>query len=285
MKWLAACCAIAVVLGAGAPAHARTIGLISTGDDIMLLRPLSPELSAELGYDLVGYRYHAIGVLNIDLWRWGGEVVVFRDEPGDLEGAARGTIVINAWRYQPLGDDGIAHVGGADVPWKYYFPIGLLVALALLELLFVARRRRAARMMGGLGLALLAFAGVLRAQGVDQAFAVPLMLGLHHLGAWSVARRREAVDAATDATDDANQTGDAPRPGDRHDDEAPAPRELRPAELRRERPPIIDADPFRMPPQPAPLAVQYPPAAVGAPLRVVAPEGGATDEEEPKHLR
>lgn len=283
MKWLAACCAIAVVLGAGTPAHARTIGVISTGDDIMVLRTLSPALSAELGYDLLGYHYQAIGVLNIDLWRWGGEVVVFKEAAADLDALKRGTIVIASWRYQVLTDEGIAHVGGADVPWKYYFPIGLLVALALVELLIVARRRRTARVMGALGALLLAFGGVLRAQGVDQAFAIPVMLGLHHVGAWWLALRRGSDDATAG---DAPEAGDGERgePGDASQAaETPAPRELRPADLRRERPPIIDADPFRMPPQPAPLAVQYPPTAVGSPPRVVAPEAG--DDEEPKHLR
>jgi len=246
----ATCCAIAIVVSAASPARAGSLAVLSHGDDIIVVGP-GLQYAEGIEYDGVGYHYQTLGILGLDVWRWGGGFVLFKDVAdvdGELHDLTRGNLVIHSWRYQELNDQQLARVGRPRVPWKYYFPTGMVLILAMLELALVAPLRRAARLMLAIGGALFAFAGVLRAQGVDQAFAIPLLLGLYHTGAGWLALRR------------------------------------RPAGPRRERPPIIDADPFRMPPQPAPLAVRYPPAAPSEPA-VVARRDGASDEEEPKHLR
>ena len=282
MRWFASCYTIALVLLGGSAAHARTLDIISTGDDIISIRDLEPDEAVTLGFHSLGYRYQTFGFFGLDVWRWGGEFVAYKTAPepaaDELHALGDGTIVVDRWMYAALSDAGLETLGAPHVPWKYRCPPGLLLILALIELWLLARRRRSIRLVLAIGGGLLALAAVLYAGGVDQAFAIPLLLGLYHVGVgWlAIRRHRDEADAAAGpdepagADEPANAPARKPRP--------------RPPESRTPRPVGVHAGPFRAPPQPAPLAVEYPPTAPSTTSVVVRPESEA-DGKEPKHLR
>jgi hypothetical protein len=66
---LARWCAIAIVLLVVSAAHARDLGLITTGGDILHLRDLPPETAAAVGFHSLGYRYNVLGIYWLDFWR------------------------------------------------------------------------------------------------------------------------------------------------------------------------------------------------------------------------
>jgi len=273
MMWLARSCTIAIVLLVASAAHARELGVISTGGDILHLRDLPPETTAAVGFKSLGYHYDVVGIFWLDIWRWGGEFVVSTSDTDvssrDAADAGGGTLVLEQWAYAPVTSEELERLGGADVPWKYHCPPGLLVILALIELQLVVRRRRSARAVLGVGGALLVIALVLYGQGVDQAFVIPLVLGLHHVGAaWLAIRRQRDDDTSGDDVDDEPHVAPAP------------PREASRASRPRERPPNVETDPFRAPPQPAPIVVERPPTPASA-TSVVA----EADAPPPKLLR
>lgn len=255
MTWFARSCTIAIILLVAPAAHARELGLITTGGDILHLRDLPPETAAAVGFTSLGYRYNVFGIYGLDFWRWGGEHVVYTSDTDvssrDASDAAGGTLVLERWAYAPITSHELERLGGAGVPWKYRCPPGLLLILALVELQLVVRRRHSARTVLVIGGALLVIALVLYGQGVDQAFVIPLVLGVHHAGAaWFAIRRQRDDDAAGE---DAHDEPDvAPPPG-----ASPAPRP-------RERAPNVETDPFRAPPQPAPIVVERPPTPASA---------------------
>jgi hypothetical protein len=254
MTWFARACTIAIVLLVASAAHARDLGVITTGSDIIHLRDLPPETAAAVGFHSLGYRYNVFGIYWLDFWRWGGELVVYTSDTEvsshDASDAASGTLVLERWAFAPVTSEQIEHLGGAGVPWKYRCPPGMLLILALIELQIVVRRRRSARTVLVIGGALVAIALVLYGQGVDQAFVIPLLLGVHHVGAaWFAIRRRR---------DDAT-SGDDP-PDKAHVAPASPPEAIQPSRPH-QRPPTIETDPFRASPQPAPIVVERPPAA------------------------
>jgi hypothetical protein len=273
MTWFARSCTIAIVLLVASAAHARELGVISTGGDIIPLRDLPPETAAPVEFTSLGYHYDVIGIFWLDIWRWGGEFVVYTSDTDvssrDASDAAGGSLVLERWAYAPITSEQLERLGGADVPWKYHCPPGLLVILALVELQLVVRRRRSARTVLVIGGALLVTALVLYGHGVDQAFVIPLLLGLHHAGAAWLAIRRQRDDN-TSGDDAANEPHVTPA----------APREASRASRQRERPPNVETDPFRAPPQPAPIVVERPPTPPSA-TSVVA----EADAPPPKLLR
>ena len=109
----------AIVVATPMRAEAGVPVVYNTGDDILELHDLPANVAdnnVELTGYHVGWKYHRFGLFWLDLWRWGGEPVVFRGntfepvEPGDLEA-----------------------IGGADAPLAYRLPPGLLLLLAGIE--------------------------------------------------------------------------------------------------------------------------------------------------------
>lgn len=171
--------AVAVLLVAR-PAHAdgATIRIafvmINVGDDIIDIRELPEAVTAETGFEKLGYRYQRFGLFELDLWRWGGEYVVY---------SASDEV------YSPVTREQVQALGGARRPWKYRAPPGLLILLAGIELVIMSVARRRASFVLWLGVIWLAVAGVLFLHEVTPAFLIPAVLGLHHVVVAAIALR------------------------------------------------------------------------------------------------
>jgi hypothetical protein len=219
-RWLAI--ALTVLALAARPAAAGVV-VDLRGDDIMPIRDLPAETAARLGYDgmyQLGYHYHHVSVAMLDMWRSGGEVVVY---------SGRSYYVLTAADLDVVGD--------ADVPLRYYVPPGLLVVIGLIELGIITSTRRKAWLTIGIGAGLLGVGAVFYAKGLEVEAIVPMLLGLHHIGG-TIASLRAQARADTPAPT-------APRPKvERHAAAMPSP-------------PLVESDPFRSPPRPpAIVAVQ-----------------------------
>jgi hypothetical protein len=159
---------IFLVLFSASPAHAGRGGIviINYGEDTLHIRDLPPEVANQIGYPTLAYRYDLFGVFWLDLWRWGGEFVVY--DEGQLS-------------YAPLTAEDLEALGGAGVPWKYRAPPGLLIVLGLIYLgTFFGRRRRIAAELA-IAAAWIAVAVVLYQKAVGLASLVPAILGVLHL--------------------------------------------------------------------------------------------------------
>jgi hypothetical protein len=131
----------------------------------------------------------------------------------DASDAAGGTLVLERWAYAPVTSEELERLGSAGVPWKYRCPPGMLLILALIELQIVVRKRRSARAVLVVGGALLVIALVLYGHGVDQAFVIPLLLGVHHVGAaWLAIRQQRDGDTSGDAAHDEIQVAHCHQP-------------------------------------------------------------------------
>jgi hypothetical protein len=156
-----------MVVLAASPAEARRGGgavVINLCDDIVHVRGLSAGTADTIGFDSLGYKYARFGILWLDLWRWDGEHVVYSDGG-----------------YAPISAEHLAALGGAGVPWKYHFPPGLVLLLAALEFWIITKQRRRVKAVLWIGGALILFSLLLLWQGVDKTFAIPGLLGLHHV--------------------------------------------------------------------------------------------------------
>jgi hypothetical protein len=248
-----------VTLVQASPAQARRSGaaIVNTGDDLIHIRDLPADTTATLGVDAIGYRYERVGVFWLDLWRWDGEFVVYKDNG-----------------YIPLDDDTLATLGGGSVPWKYHFPPGLLLVLAIIEFVIVAKTKRRARGVLAIGGALVLFGIVILIGGVDKAFAIPLLLGGYHifvaLPAVRAARAEaaatpEAVPAPRESGKLATVSGSHPR--------ASVPRMTSQSGSQPVRPsaPSVEAPRVETPAEPArpsqPLAIARPQSTTDAPTK------------------
>jgi len=246
---------LVVVMAAARPAEARRgrggIVVINLGDDIMHLRQTSSEVvlgedGTEARLDRIGYHYERFGLFWVDLWRWGGEYVLYS---GD------------GMTYAPLTDAELDALGGAPFPIAYHLPPGFLALLAGGELLIVRRKRRTVRFALIAGGVMILIAVVLFVMGLGLAVMIPGFLGLYHLAA---AKFTSADDDEDDTlTADAESAPEAPRPRP----------PVRPSA------PRVETDPFRAPPQQAPILVERPSAPAVAPIAV------DPDAEAPKLLR
>jgi len=246
---------LVVVMAAAGPAEARRgrggIVVINLGDDIMHLRQTSAEVvlgddGTEARLDQIGYHYERFGLFWVDLWRWGGEYVLYSRD---------------GMTYAALTDAELEALGGASFPIAYHLPPGFLALLAAGELLIVRRKRRTVRFALIAGGVMLLIAVVLFVMGLGLAVMIPGFLGLYHLAA-------AKFSASAGDDEDDSLTADEPAP------EAPRPRPpVRPS------PPRVETDPFRAPPQQAPILVERPSAPAVAPLAV------DPDAEAPKLLR
>ena len=149
------------------------IVVINTGDDIVHIRDLDPEVGAAIGYTKLGYRYQRFGLFWLDLWRWDGEFVVY-------EGLT----------YVPLSDEELASLGGASTPWRYRLPDGFLILAAIAYYFVIGRRKRRVKtafiLAGGFAVTSLAFF----IMGLTWEFMIPLAIALHHgLTAYSAMKR------------------------------------------------------------------------------------------------
>ena len=108
------------ILGTANVAEAKGFMLITYGDDITHVADLPADAGAEPGL-AVGYKYSSFGVFWLDIWRWGGEFVVYK---GD--------------NYQSFKDAGVtvkemSEVVGTELnkPWSYRLPPGLIILILL----------------------------------------------------------------------------------------------------------------------------------------------------------
>jgi hypothetical protein len=213
------------------------LDLGSMPDGYTALTELNPHL---------GVRYEHIGIHGIDFWRYGGQLIVYSDLGTSAD-------------YRDLDDDEADQLG-ASVPWRYYFPEGLIALACLAEILIVGRKRRTIRFALITGGVLAVVAIAFRIKGLTWECVFPGVLAIHHLGTALLALR--AHDDSLDASPPEKQPPATPR------DPLPPP------------PPRgVETDPFRAPPQPPPIAVQ--PPAPPAPVPIQLDENA----EAPKLLR
>ncbi len=232
------------VLAIARPAEAAYIP-ITHGDDIVHIRDLPPATVVELGNGMtsLGYHYDFVGVGFIDVWRSSGQFCVYH---GD--------------QYITLTSDELDALGGASVPWRYYFPPGLVIVLGLAELLVVTRMKRKAYVVLALGGAMALVAILFVFEGLRQEAIVPGLLAVHHIVGTVLALRLQRGDEVVSEPE-------------------PAPvRPERPLANVLPSPAAIDADPFRSPPR-ASIAVQQPAAKPAAAPIVVDPNA-----DQPKLL-
>jgi len=247
-----------VAMAVAGPAEARRGGggivIINVGDDVMPLRQTSSETvvgedGSEARLDTIGYHYQRFGLFWIDFWRWSGEYVLYSGDGGML--------------YAPLTSDELAELGGADFPLAYHLPPGFLLLLAAGVFGLVKRKSRSVKFCLGVGGALIGIALILLVAGLGLGAMIPGFLGLYHLVA---AKWGTVDDGANEADDDIVDLGE-PLP-----EQKPRPRPVREAA------PRVETDPFRAPPQQAPIHVERPSAPVVAPIAV------DPDAEAPKLL-
>lgn len=161
--------AVLLVVGVGGTAEARRGGgavVFNSGQDIIPIRDLTAdETAGAVGFTKLGYKHDLIGVFWQDIWRWGGEFVVYDG----------GTT------YAPLDDEQLAYFGNPSVPWRYHLPPGLLIILALIELAVITKQRRRLKMVLSIGGVLALIAGAFYLMGLDWEFLIPLFLAGHHV--------------------------------------------------------------------------------------------------------
>jgi hypothetical protein len=120
MRFLAALM-VAVAVAAPAPAAAGPL-VVTGGEDVIHLRRMPAAAQAVLGEGTsLGYRYDGVGLFGLDLWRWDGEVVLYRGR----------TIYTDV---APAEIAELAGVGSLDrigAPFGYYLPPGLALLLAI----------------------------------------------------------------------------------------------------------------------------------------------------------
>ncbi len=229
-------------MAATGPAHAGRGGgivIINVGDDIMHVRDTDPqpvlgEDGTETQVGQIGYHYERFGLFWLDFWRWSGEYVLYS---GDS--------------YAPLTDAEVEQLGGAKFPIAYHLPPGLLGLLAGGYYLIVLRRPRTVRFALIAGGVLILLAVILFVLGLGAGVLIPGLLGVYHLAAAKFGT------PATDADSEINVDEDDAEP------ERPMPRAVpRPSA------PRFETDPFRAPPQQAPIHVERPSAPLVAPVAV-----------------
>jgi hypothetical protein len=176
--------------------------------------------------DYLGVRYDHFGLMDIDLLRWGGHLIVYEENASSLE-------------YRDLEPEEIDKFD-LGVPWRIYLPEGLLAILCLVELAIVARKPRTARFALVTGGVAGVIALLFRLMGLTWECAMPGVIALHHLsiGIMPLLQRDDVVEAPP-----VDPLADVEEP--------PA----RPS-ARRETAPKIGDDPFRSPPQAPPIVVQ-----------------------------
>ena len=235
MRRLLVVMAFVLGLDAGA-ARAQSFPMVYTsGHDILHVGEITARQAVERGsiFMNVGYMYRRTGLFFIDIWRSDGEFVLYS---GSLA--------------EPLDPADAASLG-FSVPLAYHLPPGLLILLGAGELLVITRTRRRAKVTLAIGGGLIALSGVLYLGGLDVGFAVPLLLGLHHVVGTLLALRAhgdEDTTAAELGLDDAPPARPEPRV------------ELMPS------PPMVETDPFRSPPRVRIAAVQTTRKQTDAPI-------------------
>lgn len=234
---------LVMVMAAAQPAEARRGGgivIINLGDDLMHLRQTSSEAAigedgTETRLDQIGYHYERFGLFWVDIWRWGGEYVLYSSDRSV---------------YAPLTEAELAELGGADFPIAYHLPPGFLALLAGGMLLIVRRKRRTMKFALIAGGVLLVIAAVLFVLGLGAGAMIPGFLGLYHLAA----AKFSAGPFADDDEVDVDEYVEPARPSQR----PPV----------RSSPPNVETDPFRAPPQQAPIHVERASAPLVAPIAV-----------------
>ncbi len=217
-----------VLLVAARPAEARRGGgggivVINTGETIIHIRDLPPVTAAVLGYSKLGYKHALFGLFWFDLWRWDGEFVVYNDGGSSIEAEALADLGPDIPAFSsgthdaPIDDAQLDELGGASTPWRYHFPEGLLIILALIELLVITKTRRPLKVTLAIGGTMLVIALAFFLKGLTWEFMIPAFLGLHHIlgSRWAMQRQaerdartaereaaREARPAAQDASED-----------------------------------------------------------------------------------
>lgn len=244
------------MVAAAGPAEARRGGgivIVSLGDDIMPVRQTSAEMATNedgsaASLDRIGYHYDRFGLFWVDIWRWNGEWVLYTSD---------GT------SYAPISDAELEQLGGARFPIAYHLPPGLLVLLSAAAFGLIKRKPRSVKFCLNAGGVMIGIALILFVLGLGLGAMIPGFLGLYH------------VFAAKFGSASSHDDDDPPV----EDSAVASPEQPPEARPRREPPPRVETDPFRAPPQHAPIVVDRPSQPVVAPI-VVDPNA-----EAPKLLR
>lgn len=231
MKRVCRALAVFVAIAAASCSGVETrVKLINSGDyfDDLATLPAGATKFAK-----VGYHYKRFGVMGLDVWRWGGEYVLYDGLRSSLLGGLSITYVV-------ITEDEAATLGvPVSVPWRYHLPPGLVVVLGLLELAIAIKLRPSIRTTVIITLVLAGIAAWFVAIDLVPEVMVPGFLGALHLaGAWSAFRRSDDGDEAVETPEvDLSAKPMLERP--------PLPP-----------PPNVETDPFRAPSRPAPLRIE-----------------------------
>jgi hypothetical protein len=142
MKLVVALVLVAAALAASTPVGAGPL-LFTGGEDVVHLRELSRAARDRLGADAaLGYRYDSVGLFGLDLWRWNGEVVLYRGR----------TLFTDVSPAELADLAGVAALDRIAAPLAYHLPPGLaiLIAIAGAGLLVLLYRRLVGRHLIGL---------------------------------------------------------------------------------------------------------------------------------------
>ena len=131
---------------ASAPAHAKGFVLITYGDDIDFVHDLTSEAREQIGANVaLGYKYSSFGVFFLDIWRWGGEYVLY-------EGTNYSSIAdMEITDEQLTAITGVASKSELGRPWSYRLPPGLIVLVlagGVFGLFWLKNSRHEARLRG-----------------------------------------------------------------------------------------------------------------------------------------
>lgn len=282
-----------VLLVAARPAEARRGGgggivVINTGETIIHIRDLPPATATLIGYRKLGYKHALFGLFWFDLWRWDGEFVVYNDGDSSIDTEALADLgpdigsdipaFSSGTHYAPIDGALLDELGGASTPWRYHFPEGLLIILALIELVVITKTRRPLKVTLAIGGTMLVIALAFFLKGLTWEFMIPAFLGLHHIlgSRWALQRQAEQDARAAEreaarepATYDSTTDNDdvVPRRS-RPDLEARLERPSQPATPHVPGPLVEDAARMRRPSRPSqPLVIERPQTApVEAPI-------------------
>ena len=116
-------------------ADARGIMIINTGEDVMKIADIDPQMLSELDIDgkpEIGVMYSRFGLFWLDIVRWNPQYVIFMDDGFD------------GFSYEEVPEEELALLAGVDKlekPTRYYLPPGgvLLGLLVVIGVPLVAR--------------------------------------------------------------------------------------------------------------------------------------------------
>lgn len=128
MKSLMGMCVVALVLAFGTQTAEAKIVIINTGDDIVEVGVVKPELLSDLAAETapdvkVGMKYTRFGVFWLDFWRWDKSYVLYADT--------------TFWEISE--EQAKEYAVSLDVPFTMTLPPGLIILLSIIAIAILVK--------------------------------------------------------------------------------------------------------------------------------------------------